>query len=162
MGRLFDALSSLLDVCIYRSYEGEPAILLEAIADETESGTYPVPLEFDALSGAPVINGPQLLLSALNDLNRLVPVSSIAARFHNTLANATALAALAIGQKWKITDVCLTGGCFQNALLLERTILALKKQGLTPYVHRLVPPNDESISYGQTVIAGMRREKRFS
>jgi hydrogenase maturation protein HypF len=55
--------------------------------------------------------------------------------------------------------VCLSGGCFQNALLLEQTFGLLKKNRLTPVVHRLVPPNDESVSYGQVVIAGMRNQK---
>ena len=157
MGRLFDALSALLGICLHRTYEGQPAVMLEAAAAKTaaELPAYDPRVETTS-TGVQLIDGSQILLEALNDFTSGAQPSVVAARFHATIAEATALAAGRIAEKNGTTVVCLTGGCFQNALLLELTAGLLKKNGLTPIVHRLVPPNDESISYGQVVIAGMR------
>jgi hydrogenase maturation protein HypF len=155
MGRLFDSLSALLNICTYRSYEGQPAMMLEAVADPSETGTYELSVATDP-SGRPMIDGPGLLLDAMDDLKRGSRVSKVAARFHGTVAVVTARIAAMAAQKAGNKSVCLSGGCFQNALLLERTIFSLREAGLTPLVHRLAPPNDESISYGQVVVGGMQ------
>jgi hydrogenase maturation protein HypF len=162
MGRLFDSLSALLGFCLHRTYEGQPAVMLEAAAAAAKTAArlpaYDPRVETTG-AGVQLIDGSQILLEALNDFTAGAPPSIVAARFHATIAEATALAAGRIAEKNGTAIVCLTGGCFQNALLLEMTVGLLKKNGLTPVVHRLVPPNDESISYGQVVIAGMRRQK---
>jgi len=62
-------------------------------------------------------------------------------------------------EKTGIGRVCLSGGCFQNALLLERTIAALAEEGRAAYTHRRLPPSDECVSYGQLVIAGAKRKE---
>ncbi|MGA2506050.1 MAG: carbamoyltransferase HypF [Chitinispirillaceae bacterium] len=161
MGRLFDALSALLGICLRRTYEGQPAIMLEAAAAAKTAAhlTAYDPFVETTGTGVQLIDGSQILLEALNDFTSGAQPSIVAARFHATIAEATALAAGRIAEKTGTAVVCLTGGCFQNALLLELTAGMLKKNGLTPIVHRLVPPNDESISYGQVAIAGVRRQK---
>ena len=80
-------------------------------------------------------------------------------RFHRTIARATANAVAMIAHANGCDRICLTGGCFQNALLLENTMALLKRAGLKVFVHRRIPPNDQCISYGQLVIAGARKEK---
>jgi hydrogenase maturation protein HypF len=155
MGRLFDAMSALLGVCLRRSYEGQPAILLEGIAAAEERSAYDGTVEQEK-RGDVLIHGPRILADAIRDLAAGTAPPVVAARFHNTVAKATAAAVALIAARCGTDLVCLSGGCFQNALLLNRTLYFLQRSGLRPHTHRLVPPNDESISYGQTVIAGMR------
>jgi hydrogenase maturation protein HypF len=156
MGRLFDALAALLGICLHRTYEGQPAVMLEAAASaEPERGAYDTRVETSD-TGKHLIDGSYILAEALDDFKAGTTRSAVAARFHATMAVATALVAGRIAKQNGIGKVCLSGGCFQNAHLLEQTVNLLKKSGLIPIVHRLVPPNDESISYGQVVIAGMR------
>jgi hydrogenase maturation protein HypF len=156
MGRLFDALSAALGVCRERTYEGQPAIELEGVAERETTDDYgdpPVRREGEAM----VLDGPAVLARAVADVRQGTATSPAAARFHNTIARATVHAAAAVAEREGLDTVCLSGGSYQNALLLERTIAGLEKAGLRPLVHRRVPPNDECISYGQAVIAGARR-----
>lgn len=159
MGRLFDALSALLGICLHRTYEGQPAVMLEAAAVRAAAGqtAYDPQVEMSGGAGMVLIDGSKILLEALRDFRSGKKPSVIAARFHATIACATALAAGRIAERNDTDLICLSGGCFQNPLLLELTAALLKKRGLKPIVHRLVPPNDESISYGQVVLAGMQR-----
>jgi hydrogenase maturation protein HypF len=155
MGRLFDAVSALLGVCTKRTYEGQPAIMLEGVADSTEQGSYGSPLSLD--ENGISIDGRAMLCELYEDVKSGISVPKIAARFHNTLAQATAAAATIGSQQCDCGSVCLSGGVFQNALLMERLVPLLKQAGLTPVVHRRTPPNDECVSYGQLVIAGAKR-----
>jgi hydrogenase maturation protein HypF len=98
-----------------------------------------------------------MLCELYDDLISKTPAPKIAARFHTTLAQATAAAATIASQQCNCTAVCLSGGVFQNAFLVERLVPLLKQAGLTPVLHRRTPPNDECISYGQLVVAGARR-----
>jgi len=157
MGRLFDCLSALLGVCTYRSYEGQPAMLLEAIADPTENGIYDTPLDI-APDGRVSWHAHQLLAPMLSDFRRGAGASAVAGRFHATVAAITTRIAIRAAEKANCGTVCLSGGCFQNAILTDKTAASLTAAGLRPVMHRMVPPNDESISYGQLVVAGMRRE----
>jgi hydrogenase maturation protein HypF len=156
MGRLFDCLSALLGICTCRSYEGQPAMLLEAIADPLETGTYDVPFDVSA-DDRVTWQSHALLGQSLADFRRGVSAAVVAGRFHATAAAITVRIAIRAAEKAKSETVCLTGGCFQNAILVEKTAALLTAAGLRPVIHRLVPPNDESISYGQLVVAGMRR-----
>jgi hydrogenase maturation protein HypF len=155
MGRLFDAVSALLCVCTKRTYEGQPAIMLEGIADPFEKGSYGSPLSIE--EEGILIDGPALLMEIYEDMKSGTIIPKIAARFHNTLAQATAAAAAIASQQCGCKTVCLSGGVFQNALLVERLVPLLQQAGLAPVLHRRTPPNDECISYGQLVVAGARR-----
>jgi hydrogenase maturation protein HypF len=155
MGRLFDAASALLGICKKRTYEGQAAIMLEGAADPLETGSYGSPLSIE--EEGILIDGSALLCEMYDDLKSGTPVPKIAARFHTTIAQATAAAATIASQQSDCTTVCLSGGVFQNALLVERLVPLLSQAGLTPLLHRRTPPNDECISYGQLVVAGARR-----
>ena len=157
MGRLFDAVSALLGVCTKRTYEGQPAIELEGCADLSDSGEYDPSIQ--AHDDEVLINGAKIAVQAYRDYSGGTSPEKVSMRFHRTLARATAIAVGKIARMTGCDRVCLTGGCFQNVILLELTMELLTASGLTVFVHRRLPPNDECISYGQIVIAGARRER---
>jgi len=155
MGRLFDAAAATLDICRSRTYEGQPAIELEGCADRTERGEYEVRIHEEA--GTLVLDGVAILVDAWHDVRKGTPVSRVSARFHNTVARMTALAVGRLAEASGLDTVCLSGGCFQNALLFEGVQRHLAATRLKVRVHRILPPNDECVSYGQAVIAATRR-----
>jgi hydrogenase maturation protein HypF len=93
-----------------------------------------------------------LIEALLHDVRTGVPTGTLAARFHNGLAAAIVAVAHAVGQP----RVALTGGCFQNRLLLERSASRLRRAGFDVLLHRQVPPNDGGISLGQVAVAAAR------
>lgn len=150
-GRLFDGVAALLGICTLATYEGEPAIALEQAAEPREHGAYELP--FTGTAGQPRLLDWRVTLGQLcSDARRGVATGIIAARFHNALAQAIALQAEIAGCE----RVALTGGCFQNVLLLERTSALLRRRGFDVLLHRQVPPGDGGISLGQLVVATAR------
>ncbi len=95
-----------------------------------------------------------MLQEILSDLKRGVAVGTIAARFHNALVEAIVAVAARVGCE----QVALGGGCFQNALLLERAVLRLRAAGFRPYWPQRIPPNDGGIALGQVVAAWRSRK----
>ncbi len=153
MGRLFDAASAILGVCTKSTYEGQPAIELEAVADA--AGAYPVELlERDGQFEA---DGAAILATVCDERGAGVPVPTIAGKFHNTIAGLLLQYAVVARNRTGLGDVCLSGGCFQNALLLEKSVERLEAAGFAVYRHRLVPPNDGCIALGQMVVAANAR-----
>jgi hydrogenase maturation protein HypF len=138
-GRLFDAVAALCGIRAEVNYEGQAAIELEAAADPAETGAYPMP----------GLDAREAIAALLGDLGAGVPVPVVAARFHNGLAGATAEACAGSGAELAV----LSGGVFQNRLLLERTTSELEQRGLRVLTPRLLPPNDGGISYGQAAVA---------
>ena len=146
-GRLFDAVAALCGVRMRVNYEGQAAAELEAVADLRETGDYPLPLR----SG--VLDARETVLAVADDVEAGTPVGIVSARFHNALARATASACSQAAEHHGVTKVVLSGGVFQNVLLLERTIAALAETGLRTLVPMRLPPNDAGISYGQAAVA---------
>ena len=156
-GRLFDGVASLLGLHQRSSFEGEAAMALEFAADGAGGKPYPFALragEGEAL----IVDWQPLLEELLTDIARLEPVARCAARFHSTLAEIAVAVAQQISTSsiTGVTDVVLTGGCFQNRLLSETTIGRLRAAGFHPIWHRQVPPNDGGIALGQ-VVAWMKQ-----
>ena len=117
VGRLFDAVAALCRVRAEVTYEGQAAIELEAIVDRSETGAYPLPV-----SGAPcVLDARETIRAIVEELERGVAVPTVAARFHNALAGATAAACEAIARRECLDTVVLSGGVFQNRVLLAAT-----------------------------------------
>ncbi|MFN4259122.1 MAG: carbamoyltransferase HypF [Gemmataceae bacterium] len=156
VGRLFDAMAALVLGIREASYEGEPALWLEAAANANENGVYDLPLR------QPAENGPcagdrscvrgdwrPLLAAVLDDWERDVDAGVIAARFHNTLAQWVAQ----VVARHPFRDIVLTGGCFQNQLLMERTLSALQALNRQVYTHGQVPPGDGGLAVGQLAAA---------
>jgi hydrogenase maturation protein HypF len=148
MGRLFDVVAALCGLRSTVNYEGQAAAELEGIADEAEAGAYPLPL----IPGEILkLDARETVLAVLEDLSAGAPV--VSARFHNTVAAATAEACARVAGAHGLGTVALSGGVFQNRLLLERAAATLQRAGLRVLVPRRLPPNDGGISYGQAAVA---------
>jgi hydrogenase maturation protein HypF len=152
-GRLFDGVAALIGLHQEVSFEGQAAMALEFAADEREAGAYPLPISTFPLAHSPapplILDWQTLLEAVLSDLRSGVSAGIMAARFHNALVETIAAVARAVGQR----RVALTGGCFQNRLLTERTADRLGRAGFEVLLHRQVPPNDGGISLGQVAVA---------
>lgn len=145
-GRLFDAVSSLLNICQRSTYEGHAAMMLEFIADKQIKTYYDINLiEKERL----ILNWQPMFEQMFIDLEKEISASEISAKFHNTLAEIIATLANRAAQR----NVVLTGGCFQNVLLLELTIDRLTENGFIPHWNQKIPTNDGGISFGQAVFA---------
>ncbi|MCP4165997.1 MAG: carbamoyltransferase HypF [Chloroflexi bacterium] len=153
MGRLFDSVAALLDLHQTVSFEGQAAMALEFVADPAVQDSYSLFIAnqptFDPRPSTSVLNWQPLIEAILTDLKRHVPIPTIAARFHNTLVDAILDVAVAVGE----SRVALSGGCFQNRMLSERTATRLRENGFEVILHRQVPANDGGISLGQIAIA---------
>jgi hydrogenase maturation protein HypF len=152
MGRLFDAVSSLLGVRALVNYEGQAAIELEAIADRHYSGEY----EFDISSKENVIEADGVIRGAVMDLLDGVPPPIVSAKFHIGVARLIVSMAQKIRSSRRLNRVALSGGVFQNLLVLERTSEMLRASGFQVFTHSRVPTNDGGISLGQAVVANAR------
>lgn len=151
VGRLFDAFAAIYGLCQRTSYEGEAACRLEWVADANSAAPS---LEFILRAGnaggpAIILDWQPVLTATLCALRRDIKVSGLPAAFHRGLAGAIADIALRIGRP----RAALSGGCFQNAYLLEAAIAALRAAKLEPIWHHLVPPNDGGLALGQAVWA---------
>jgi hydrogenase maturation protein HypF len=140
MGRLFDAVAALLGVRETVTYEGQAAIELEQLAGDTRAKPYPWRF------GDPTA----LVTDCYEDLLAGRPHGEIAAAFHESVA---AGAAAACAEVREPRTVVLSGGSFQNLRLLGSTRARLEAEGFRVLSHRLVPPNDGGISYGQAAVA---------
>jgi hydrogenase maturation protein HypF len=152
-GRLFDAAAALLGVRDTINYEGQAAIELEQLADPAESGAYPAAV----VAGAPFqIRAADLLTALISDLTAGVRAPVIAARFHHGVAAAIEAGCVLLRERHGLDTVALSGGVFQNMLLLHVTAVRLEARGFRVLTHSRVPCNDGGISLGQAVIAAAR------
>ena len=155
-GRLFDAVAALLGVRDAVSYEGQAAIELEQLADPTEDGAYLLELAEggSGAGGALQLQGVGLVRAVVADQAAGTPPPLIAARFHNGLAAGVATVCRRLRAERGLDTVALSGGVFQNLLLLERCVAGLERDGFGVLLHGRVPPNDGGISLGQAAVAG--------
>jgi len=152
-GRLFDAVSALLGLRDTINYEGQAAIELEQHADPAETGAYPATIA----AGWPlVVVGADLVRAAAEDLSAGTGPAVIAARFHNGVVDAIVRTCRALRERTGLTTVALSGGVFQNLLLLHRTVDRLQAADFRVLWHSRVPTNDGGISLGQAVVAAAR------
>jgi hydrogenase maturation protein HypF len=142
VGRLFDAVSSFLNLCHKSNFEGQAAMLLEFAADGNEKGYYPFELVENEIL---IIDWSMIIKNILIDLQDKVSVKKISTKFHNSLVEII----FAVTKKFKYDNVILSGGCFQNKFLTERVIEKLESKKINVYWHQRVPPNDGGISLGQ-------------
>ena len=150
VGRLFDAVAALAGVRDAVNYEGQAAVELEQVADETVRGGYPARTEGGVLHGADLVHG------VLDDLRAGVGAPVIAGRFHAGLADLLARAAVDACASTGLDTVALSGGVFQNVLLLRSLVGHLEAEGLRVLTHSRVPPNDAGVSLGQVAVAAAR------
>ncbi|MCJ7458690.1 MAG: carbamoyltransferase HypF [candidate division Zixibacteria bacterium] len=153
-GRLFDSVSVLLNFREKTNYEGQPAIELEFWAEENIKGKYDY--EIIKENDLYLIRPDLIIKGVVNDLIKKQRKSKISARFHNTIAQIINEVCSRLRKEYDLNSICLSGGVFQNMLLLSRTYALLNKNKFRVYTHHLVPPNDGGISLGQAIIANQR------
>lgn len=165
MGRLFDAAAAILGICDKATYEGEPAIELEAAAWRALSSESACPTGNIAgfsvtKSSRPdachVLNSRSLIEALLEGIRAGVPAGRLALDFHIAIARSSARIAREICAREGIDTVTLSGGVFMNRLLLQLLTRELKSMGLTVLVPHSVPVNDGCIAYGQAAVARTR------
>ncbi|HZP89380.1 MAG TPA: carbamoyltransferase HypF [Actinomycetota bacterium] len=154
MGRLFDAVSALARVCREATYEGQPAMLLEQAAEPEDANAYPVRL--DLLDGRLIVDSRPIVAGVVRDLLEGVPAGRVSARFHHSVAEAIELVCARIRSSTGLDRVCLGGGVFQNALLVDETVGRLEALGFSVFVPRQVPAGDGGIALGQVLVAHAR------
>jgi hydrogenase maturation protein HypF len=163
MGRLFDAISALLGIRGEIDYEAQAAVELEMAAhsfviarglDEAIAGNNErYPYRIVAAEGIRIVHLKDLLSAVIEDLRQGVSKGRISVRFHNTVAQMVNEMCHLIADGSGVRQVALSGGVFQNRLLLRKTVSLLESSGFRVFTHRQVPCNDGGISLGQAVIA---------
>jgi hydrogenase maturation protein HypF len=152
-GRLFDAVASILGVRDAINYEGQAAVELEQLADPGEAGAYHAGIE----AGRPFrARGGDLVSAAVDDLAAGTPPRIVAARFHNGVAALIEAGCLLLRERHGLGTVALSGGVFQNLLLLRGAVGRLEANGFRVLLHSRIPCNDGGISLGQAVVAAAR------
>lgn len=150
IGRLFDAVAAICDVRDTVSYEGQAAIGLEQLGSaEGHATAYGTAI---GVPGLGAVDQAELIRTIVADLEAGTPTSVVARRFHESVAQFIGLTCQTIRADSGVNAVALTGGVFQNRLLVELTVTQLEEAGFKTLRHSQVPPNDGGISLGQVVI----------
>lgn len=165
MGRLFDAVSSLVGIRDRINYEGQAAVELEM---QTVHNLQPTPHRYkygiEKIKEIYIIDPIPIIKGVVEDLQKKLPVSFISEKFHNTVVGLIVETCVKIRSDFsrnseprtrncELSEVALSGGVFQNMFLLNRAFDELRDEGFKVYVHSRVPTNDGGISLGQAVIA---------
>jgi hydrogenase maturation protein HypF len=155
MGRLFDAMSAMLGIKCEIDYEGQAAVELEMAAHEEDYAhvqeSYPYCIA--AEEGVGVVRLGDMLSAVIEDFHQDVSKGMISVKFHNTVAQMINEMCRLIADATGIEQVALSGGVFQNRLLLRNTVSLLESNGFRVFTHKQVPCNDGGVSLGQAVIA---------
>lgn len=158
LGRLFDCVAALTGVCLEATYEGQAAIELEAVSSSAPSGAYRFAITDNVFSPQPAI------AAILEDLESGIPAAVISGRFHQALINAFAdicdkIRETSFGNRDQV-PVALSGGVWQNRILLKGVCNMLQKNNFEVLIPRTVPFNDGCIAFGQAAIANMLLKER--
>lgn len=140
MGRLFDAVASVLDICHCNDYEGQCACALEKAASKVEKA-YPLTVSLD----------PKAILCEIKSLKNSVPKEELALGFHLMLCRLITQ----IAEKYQIKNIALGGGVFNNRILTENTFKSLEEKGFSVYINEKVPCGDGGIALGQAYISAL-------
>jgi hydrogenase maturation protein HypF len=153
VGRLFDAVASLLGLTQISRHEGQAAMTLElALSGVETDAAYSFGLQADGTTDALIVDWGPTLEELLADVGAATALPFLSARFHNTLVEMIVAVAQRVGEE----KIVLTGGCFQNRYLTQRASRRLRQEGFQPFRHHLVPPNDGGLALGQAVVAAAR------
>ena len=153
MGRLFDVIASLSGVRQVATYEAQAAIELESAADLSAPGSYQFGYSEAEIDPAPILQ------SVLNDLAAGVEASVIAMRFHRAVAEMVLRVSVQQRKRDAVNTVALSGGVFQNVLLLDLVMNRLENAGFDVLVHRKVPTNDGGLALGQVMITARQQSE---
>ncbi|MBI9018581.1 MAG: carbamoyltransferase HypF [Phycisphaerae bacterium] len=150
LGRLFDAISALLGICIENSYQAQAAIELEYFAKDIPDSYQVNIVNKNDLA---IIDPSNLIQQVITDLENNTPISIIAGKFHNYIADSSSGILCQLANKHNCSQIILAGGVFQNDILLTKTIDKLRNQKFQVYYNQKLPVNDGAISFGQIVVA---------
>jgi len=155
VGRIFDAVASIIDLRQQMHFEGQAAMEMEFMANEfPENGTYELPTL--TKHGLCILDWAPMIEAILSDVRRGVASGKISAKFHNALAETV----VAVAERFGHSRVALSGGCFQNRYLLERVVSRLHESHFQPYWHQRIPTNDGGIALGQVMAAVQQRSNQ--
>lgn len=152
MGRLFDGVASIVGLKHHVSYHAQAAVMLEQIAlHSDDNGSYSFSINEGIIDFRPMIR------KIVKDKRAGALIEIIAKKFHNTIIEIIISLSESLRKETGINKVALSGGVFQNAILLSGVFNKLKERGFAPLIHQIVPSNDGGISLGQVVAAGCQR-----
>ena len=150
MGRLFDAVSSLAGVRHIADYEAQAAIELEGLSRGVDCAASVYVFDVDRSAQPVLIDATPVVRAVIRDQREGIPAAMIGARFHCAVADL--IVDLARGERDASQTIALSGGVFQNALLLQLASKRLQTNGFDVITHRIVPPNDGGIALGQLLV----------
>ena len=156
VGRLFDAVSAILGIRKSSSFEGEASCALQFAAQRAGQKTFPLEedsYQWKEMDGRILLPTTQMVRKLIQEFLSGVDADLLALKFHRLLAVFTVEACVRIRKEHGDHPVCLSGGVFQNTLLLEETKKRLEKEGFRVYIHSQIPPNDGGICLGQAAAA---------
>lgn len=163
-GRLFDAFSALLDICLSNTYEGQAAIELGEYATHQTDESYSFGTQITTDPQRPsrtkyiLLPGP-VFQSALQDLEKGITKNEVATKFHNTVINMVVTGIERASLENGLKKVVLSGGTWQNEVLLKNTANKLREKGFSVYDHSRVPANDGGLALGQAMVAYRRWQR---
>jgi hydrogenase maturation protein HypF len=155
VGRLFDAIAALCGIRATITYEGQAAIELEGTVERAPQRRW-YPIGVRSRDGMLELDPRDAVAAVVRERAAGVRVGAVAARFHAGLARATALACERLARERGLDTVVLSGGVFQNRVLLQHTLFLLRGAGLRVLVPERLPMGDGGISYGQAAVAAAR------
>jgi hydrogenase maturation protein HypF len=156
-GRLFDAVAAILGLCDVTTYEAQAAIRLESIADSRVTDQYPFAVQ---TSNRPwVLDFGPTIRAILAERGQGTAPGEISARFHNTMAASILHVCRYLRGQRDLNVVALSGGVFQNELLLRRTVEALQSRHFNVFTNTAVPLNDGGLALGQATVAAERMKQ---
>jgi hydrogenase maturation protein HypF len=160
MGRLFDAVASLLGIRNEVTYEAQAAIEMEVLSEPFISIAKPYSYVIEETRSGTIIRLKELLSAIIQDVRANQSVGMIGARFHRTMAEIAVDICERARERTNLNEVALSGGVWQNQILLDLVRDGLKQKGFVVYFHRQVPSNDGGLALGQAVIANFRTSNR--
>lgn len=157
MGRLFDAVAAMCGVRGEITYEAQAAIELEMLAMQAPREERIYPFTIEEVAGCDVVRLGGLLREVASDVRNGTPPVLISGRFHRTVSEFTAEMCQRISRKTGLKRVALSGGVFQNRVLVRCLLPRLRDEGFEVFTHALVPPNDGGLSLGQAIAAHLAK-----
>ena len=150
VGRLFDAVAAILNLCLESTFQAEAPMRLESIVGKNCKESYPFTI-------GKTIRVDEMIKEIVQDVMQGTGISFISAKFHNTILSVIFESVMLTAKKEQIKKVVLSGGVFQNKYLTENIQLQLKQSGMNAYFQEQVPANDGGIALGQLIVAAKRR-----
>jgi hydrogenase maturation protein HypF len=158
LGRVFDGVAAILGTRQAVSFEGQAAMELETLATGRTKKSYPFEIMRDG--GRIVLDLRPLVRAIAEERIKGKDPAAIAAAFHRTIIGALVAMTVAVREQTGLGKAVLSGGCFQNRVLLEGTVLELENTGFEVYTHQMLPSNDGCIALGQAIVAAAQLQAR--